>query len=304
VKNRTFKDIHDNKKSYYKNKLNLISFYQNWNKEYEKVDEISTKNCLTIDKFITRRKNNISTNNKFKKYKSTENPKENFFSPDMKNIGLITNTFSNKTINKRFKINSNNEPNLYCKTITFRNVNHTEEDKFEREQSMGKTYQNKFIPFIQFSPNNKFNKNYKSIAASKTQYRKNFKLFSNYFMQNSPKSIEKIFKNKFLKTYLLNKSSKQIKIKENKNDDKNINILNIKRINYIREKENPRVSINAYRLYEKMIKNKNKNKKEKNNDDLLVEKYNQIKQSNIIRKIIEEQDKFLQEKLKKSNNKD
>ena len=104
----------------------------------------------------------------------------------------------------------------------------------------------------------------------------------------------------------MNKSSKHIKIKENNNDDEKLNTLNIKRINDIREKENPRVSINAYRLYEKMIKNKSKNKKEKNetyNDDLLVEKYNQIKQSNIIRKIIEQHNKFLQEKLKKANNK-
>ena len=304
VKNRTFKDIHDNKKSYYKNKLNLISFYQNWNKEYEKVDEISTKNCLTIDKFITRRKINNNKDNIFKKYKSTEyNKGKKLFSPGTKNIGLNTNIFSNKTINKRFNINSNIEPNLYCKTINFRNVNIPEVDKFERNYSMGKTYQNKFISF---SPNNRFNKNYKSIVASRTQNRNNFKLFSNYFIQNSQKSNEEIIKNKFLKTYLLNKSSKHIKIKENNNDDEKLNTLNIKRINDIREKENPRVSINAYRLYEKMIKNKSKNKKEKNetyNDDLLVEKYNQIKQSNIIRKIIEQHNKFLQEKLKKANNK-
>ena len=299
VKNRTFKDIHDNKKSYYKNKLNIITFYKNWNKEYEKVDEISTKNCLTIDKFITRRKNNNNIDNKFKKYKSTEY--RNFFSSDKKNVGLNTNIFSNKTINKRFNMNSNIGPNLYCKTITFRNINHPEEDEFEKNYSIGKTLQNQFI---HFSPNNKFNKNYKSIEASKTQYKNNFKLFSNYFIQNSQKINEKFIKNKFLKTYLLDKGIKQIKTKDNKNEDKNLNTLNIKRINDIREKENPRVNINAYRLYEKMIKNKNKIKKEKNetyNNDLLVEKYNQIKQSNIIRKLLEQQNKLFQEKLKKSN---
>ena len=106
-----------------------------------------------------------------------------------------------------------------------------------------------------------------------------------------------------MKTYLLDKANKQIKIKNNKSEDKTKISLNLKRINDIREKENPRVNINAYRLYERIIKNKNK--KENNeiyNKDLLVEKYNQIKQSNIIRKIIEKQNKIFL-KSKKDNNK-
>ena len=117
-------------------------------------------------------------------------------------------------------------------------------------------------------------------------------------------NIEIILNNKkFLKTYLLDKANKQIKIKNNKSEDKTKISLNLKRINDIREKENPRVNINAYRLYERIIKNKNK--KENNeiyNKDLLVEKYNQIKQSNIIRKIIEKQNKIFL-KSKKDNNK-
>ena len=298
MKNRTFKDIHDNKKTFHKNQLNLIEFYKNWNNEYKKVDEISTKNCLTIDKYITRRKiKNIGTK-QIKKYNSTEYCKESAFSYDEQKNRLNKNIFTNKTINK--KINSNLvyiEPKIYCKTIESRNNNRYEEDKSENNQTIRKTYQN---IFTQVS-----SKNNKSIGVSKTQYRNNFKLFSNFFNQNnnSQKNDEESNNKKFLKTYLLDKANKQIKIKNNKSEDKTKISLNLKRINDIREKENPRVNINAYRLYERIIKNKNK--KENNeiyNKDLLVEKYNQIKQSNIIRKIIEKQNKIFL-KSKKDNNK-
>ena len=298
VKNRTFKDIHDNKKTFHKNQLNLIEFYKNWNNEYKKVDEISTKNCLTIDKYITRSKiKNIGTK-QIKKYNSTEYCKESAFSYDEQKNRLNKNIFTNKTINK--KINSNLvyiEPKIYCKTIESRNNNRYEEDKSENNQTIRKTYQN---IFTQVS-----SKNNKSIGVSKTQYRNNFKLFSNFFNQNnnSQKNDEESNNKKFLKTYLLDKANKQIKIKNNKSEDKTKISLNLKRINDIREKENPRVNINAYRLYERIIKNKNK--KENNeiyNKDLLVEKYNQIKQSNIIRKIIEKQNKIFL-KSKKDNNK-
>ena len=298
VKNRTFKDIHDNKKTFHKNQLNLIEFYKNWNNEYKKVDEISTKNCLTIDKYITRRKiKNIGTK-QIKKYNSTEYCKESAFSYDEQKNRLNKNIFTNKTINK--KINSNLvyiEPKIYCKTIESRNNNRYEEDKSENNQTIRKTYQN---IFTQVS-----SKNNKSIGVSKTQYRNNFKLFFNFFNQNnnSQKNDEESNNKKFLKTYLLDKANKQIKIKNNKSEDKTKISLNLKRINDIREKENPRVNINAYRLYERIIKNKNK--KENNeiyNKDLLVEKYNQIKQSNIIRKIIEKQNKIFL-KSKKDNNK-
>ena len=294
VKNRTFKDIHDDKKNYYKTKLNFIDFYQNWNKEYIKVDEISTKNCLTIDKYITKRKNNNILDKPFKKYKSTEYCKESTFTSTEKNNRLNTNIL----MYKNFKINSNIEPKIYYNTITYRNNNLNKSDKYVKKQSFGKTYQNKFI---QLSPKEITNE---SNEISKTQYRNNFKLSPNYYFQSSQKSKENVNKNKFLKTYLLDKTSKHSKTKKNKDEEKNTNELNMKRINEIRERENPRININAHRLYERIIKNKNKKEKnEVNNVDLFVEKYNQIKQSNIIRKILEQHNKLLQEKLKKINNK-
>ena len=249
-------------------------------------------------RYITRRKiKNIGTK-QIKKYNFTEYCKESAFSYDEQKNRLNKNIFTNKTINK--KINSNLvyiEPKIYCKTIESRNNNRYEEDKSENNQTIRKTYQN---IFTQVS-----SKNNKSIGVSKTQYRNNFKLFSNFFNQNnnSQKNDEESNNKKFLKTYLLDKANKQIKIKNNKSEDKTKISLNLKRINDIREKENPRVNINAYRLYERIIKNKNK--KENNeiyNKDLLVEKYNQIKQSNIIRKIIEKQNKIFL-KSKKDNNK-
>ena len=294
VKNRTFKDIHDDKKNYYKTKLNLIDFYQNWNKEYIKVDEISTKNCLTIDKYITKRKNNNILDKLFKKYKSTEYCKESTFTSTEKNNRLNTNIL----MYKNFKINPNIEPKIYCNTITYRNINLNKSDKYVKKQSFGKTYQNKFIQLSSKEITNESNE------ISKTQNRNNFKLSPNYYVQSPQKSNENVNKNKFLKTYLLDKTSKRIKTKNNIDEEKNSNELNMKRINEIRERENPRININAHRLYERIIKNRNKKEKnEVNNVDLFVEKYNQIKQSNIIRKILEQHNKLLQEKLKKINNK-
>ena len=57
VKNKVFKKSNENRKNISKNKLNLISFFYNWNREYKKGDEFSTKNCLTVDKCKTKGKN-------------------------------------------------------------------------------------------------------------------------------------------------------------------------------------------------------------------------------------------------------
>ena len=65
----------------------------------------------------------------------------------------------------------------------------------------------------------------------------------------------------------------------------------------------PYININALRLYDK--KKIVKKKCEVNDmfdDDLLVEKYNQEKHSKIIRKILEKQNKILNERLQKSKN--
>ena len=75
VKNKVFKKPKENRKNISKNKLNLISFFYNWNREYRKGDEFSTKNCLTVDKCITKGKNNsiIHNNSRLKNIKSYEN---------------------------------------------------------------------------------------------------------------------------------------------------------------------------------------------------------------------------------------
>jgi hypothetical protein len=70
VKNKTFKFVKEYKKDFNKNKMNLISFLNNWNQEYKKTDDLNAENCLTIDKYITNSRTNNTFGNKSKSIKS------------------------------------------------------------------------------------------------------------------------------------------------------------------------------------------------------------------------------------------
>ena len=155
------------------------------------------------------------------------------------------------------------------------------------------------------STKNVFNQANKFVEVSDNQNKNNFKLLSNYFnkLKNSKKTFEEMNKNLFLKTFSLKKSIKDNKFKQFKGLEEQRNSFSNKRINNKKENEMPYININALRLYDK--KKIVKKKMEVNDifdEDLLVEKYNQEKHSKIIRKILEKQNKLLNERIQKSRN--
>ena len=136
--------------------------------------------------------------------------------------------------------------------------------------------------------------------------------------------IKNINNKKYLKNYLLNKNiNKSLKILKNKktdkyyktlnnntnvNDNDNEGILPFNCINKedaklkIKQIDNDVANINAHRLYWKQKYSNSRENiqiyKENFSEGLLVEKYNQEKQAKIIRKIIEDKNKEIKEKIK------
>ena len=307
VKNKTFKDTNNNKKHFNRNKMNLISFFNKWNQEYKKYDDINTKNCFTVDKYITKAKINNIINKRLKNIKSSELYKENIDFSEEKNclsIGnnLSKNILSNHNINIKQNINCKNERELYFKTENNDNFYYRlKSDRIKENKKMINDNQNSIG---MFSTKNIFRKNNNPINKIMTQYQNNFKLFSNNSPDSKMNSNETNNK-KLLRNFLLNKTLRQrtinkLKISEEKTYSLRIKKLKIKKG---KEKETPYININAYRLYEKTKLNKTK-KENKNffNKDFLVEKYNQAKQSKIIRNILEKRNKLFQERLQKSKN--
>ena len=308
VKNKVFKKSNENRKNISKNKLNLISFFYNWNREYKKGDEFSTKNCLTVDKCKTKGKNTSVINNnnsKLKNIKSYENIEKRNYSNEKdiikKKINLSRNIFSNKNLNP-LKNNFNKEQDIYYKTEA-NNIKQIHKNfKIKENIVLGKENLNQLGVL---STKNVFNQANKFVEVSDNQNKNNFKLLSNYFnkLKNSKKTFEEMNKNLFLKTFSLKKSIKDNKFKQFKGLEEQRNSFSNKRINNKKENEMPYININALRLYDK--KKIVKKKMEVNDifdDDLLVEKYNQEKHSKIIRKILEKQNKLLNERIQKSRN--
>ena len=308
VKNKVFKKSNENRKNISKNKLNLISFFYNWNREYKKGDEFSTKNCLTVDKCKTKGKNTSVINNnnsKLKNIKSYENIEKRNLSNEKdylkKKINLSRNIFSNKNLNP-LKNNFNKEQDIYYKTEA-NNIKQIHKNfKIKENIVLGKENLNQLGVL---STKNVFNQANKFVEVSDNQNKNNFKLLSNYFnkLKNSKKTFEEMNKNLFLKTFSLKKSIKDNKFKQFKALEEQRNSFSNKRINNKKENEMPYININALRLYDK--KKIVKKKMEVNDifdDDLLVEKYNQEKHSKIIRKILEKQNKLLNERIQKSRN--
>ena len=313
--NKTFfQSYNENKKNSNKNKLNLITFFNNFNKEYKKVDEINTNNCLTIDKCSTKRriKKNNTTNNKLRIIKSQEiknvNNKivNNLYEKESieKDNYFKKNAFSNKNLKNKLKINFNAEHNLNFKTDNI-NINSNEKNsKILESQTFGKT--NPSI-FGMLSSKTIFNDSNKFIDGSKTSKENDIINFNNINKtKHKKRTFEEIIKSKYFKIYFLKsslneKDNKMLKSLEEKRDLSNRNKK--MKIKLKKDKELPHINLNAFRLYDKTkISKKKLALNNKLDVDLLVEKYNQENQSKIIRKILEKRNKFFQEKLKQSKN--
>ena len=306
VKNKVFKKSVENRKNISKNKLNLISFFYNWNQEYKKSDEFSTKNCLTVDKYITKTKKiNINNNSKLKNIKSYENMEKRYLSNEKdsikKKINLSRNIFSNKNLNP-IKNNFDKEKIIYYKTETNNMKPMNNNLKIKENNLLGKE---KLNLLGVLSTKNVLSNANKLVDVADNQNKLNFKLFSNYFnkSKNSKKTFEEINKNLFLKTFSLKKNIKGNKIMPIKTLEEQRNSFSNKRLNYKKDNEMPYININAIRLYDKKkIVKKESKVNDIFDDDLLVEKYNQARHSKIIRKILERQNKMFNERLQKSRN--
>ena len=301
VKNKTFKFVKEYKKDFNKNKMNLISFLNNWNQEYKKTDDLNAENCLTIDKYITNSRTNNTFGNKSKSIKSIIEYHRNnsFFSNKNISINKENNFTQNYFSSSKFenKVNYNNIPdqNIYYKTENNNNIINSRQiwDINQENKTFGKPNTN----LLWLSSKNVFNNTYKTIGEFNTINKNNSKLLSNYFNKSltSKKTNEDRYKTNFLKTYSINKRFLREKIKKNIKVEDKKDIDNIK-------KENHRTNINIYRFENKKANKKKSETNNRFNGDLLVEKYNQAKQSKIIRKLLEKQNKLFQEKLKKLKN--
>ena len=194
-------------------------------------------------------------------------------------------------------MNYNNilDQNIYYKTENNNNIINSRQiwDINQENKTFGKPNTN----LLWLSSKNVFNNTYKTIGEFNTINKNNSKLLSNYFNKSltSKKTNEDRYKTNFLKTYSINKRFLREKIKKNIKVEDKKDIDNIK-------KENHRTNINIYRFENKKTNKKKSETNNRFNGDLLVEKYNQAKQSKIIRKILEKQNKLFQEKLKKLKN--
>ena len=311
VINKTFKAYNENKKNFNKNKLNLISFFYNFNNEYKKTDEINTKNCITIDKCSSKRriKNSYTTtDNKLRNIKSQEYKRQsNKIINNLNEKGNMTkahyfikNAFSNKNLKNRLNMHFNAEHNLYYKTDNI-NFNLNQRNfSIKESQTFGKTSPSLFGIFPNKSILNDSNK---LIDGSKSTKENGVLTYNNFDnSRNKRKTLEEINKRRFFKIYFLKNNFNEKNIKTLTSLDGKRDLLNKNKIIKIKkEKGLPHINLNAFRLYDKTkIHKKRLELNDEFTDDLLVEKYNQENQSRIIRKIIEKRNKLFQERLKKS----
>ena len=335
VKNKNFKNFEINKISTNSSKFNLLSFIYNWNRDYMKTDEINIKNCFSIDKLIKNRSD--KNKNLISFFKDKDFTQNIYFSEEKKikeKNGRQTNSqtiVSQKNPNKTQKFNKNTSNKIENLKINYKtnynNSNFTINPEL-KNNSIG------IKSSINIMKNKDYNldNNYNNIIGNKSNTCKElFKYFekSNRYNPNKIR-IKNIYNKKFIKNQLLNNKIENIKnLKQFINDKEiinknNFNTLGEKECCYpfnsinqedaklkikIKRIDTEIAHINAHRLYcKKKYYNSRENiqiKKENISDGFSIEKYNQAKQESIIRKIIEDKNRIIKEKIneKKSLNK-
>ena len=325
VKNKNFKNLENNKTSLSSVKYNLLSFMFNWNKDYMKTDQVSIQNCFSIDKLI--KKNHIE-----KSYKDKES-KNNYVSKEH-DIGQNTCLSEEKrdnlnNSNKTDRCNSKNNISKYENQIKQKDYYKTNyNNSIFSLNSSNKKYN---MPLIN-STTNILNKNKDNNIKNNNLFNSKTNTFKELFTYFDTENIKKDNKIKLKSIY--NKRILRQNILNNNNMDKNLKNFKtiikkeeIKMNNYyntlnnnegkfpfntinqkearvkIKQIDSDIVNVNAHRLYwKKKYSNSRENiqlSNENFSEGLLVEKYNQEKQANIINKIIENKNKKFKEKLKK-----
>ena len=330
VKNKNFNNLENNKISFTSTKFNLLSFIFNWNKDYMKTDEISIKNCFSIDKLIKKGNNrNKYIQNNFREKDFTQNicfseEKRNEVGtsqPDFQTILLDKNqiitqrpnkNISNKEESNRkkmyyktnynnsdFKINSDSKNSILGIKSTI-NILNNKDSNFDNKNIITNKSNTFKELFKYFDENNKYKKNKVKI---RNIYNKKFikNQLLNDGIENNLKTLRKIINKREIKNkkYYNTLSNKECCYPFNSINQKDAK-LKIKRI------DTEIVNINAHRLYwKKKYNNSRENIQITSNnfsDGLSVEKYDQARQENIIRKILENKNKKLKEKLNEKKN--
>ena len=324
VKNKNFKNLDDNKVSFTSSKFNLLSFIFNWNKDYMKTDQLNIKNCLIIDKLIKKKKR-LSSNDKIKLSNNYSSKEQNFAKKlgkleDKKNFSLnktnFITIFSDKSSINSLK--NSDQSNIKKKYFSKTNLKFTYSFDNKRKHSIEKKSIKEF--FIDQKDNYK---NINLLSHKSNTVKDLFRYFDN---QNKVKEkiitkLKNLSNKKYLKNYLLNenleynlKTLKNIKkSKYYKTLNKNegcfpFNTFNKKDAKLkIKQIDTDTANINAHRLYSKKNFNKTRENiqinKENFSEGLLVERYNQDKQSKIINKIIEIKNRIIKEKIEKKRKK-
>ena len=306
VQNKNFKNFENEKLT--STQFNLLEFIMNWNKNYKKSDQISIKNCLTIDKIkIKKNEKKSDDDNTMKEYNKIHSKTKNFghnicFSEGRKGI----NNSQNMNINYQ-KILNTNKSSLIYNTIS---------NNFGKDEPDEKAYFNTIYNTIY---NNRSHRNRLNIKISNSKIKKiNLKSTLNILTKkeirinmSEKKQLMNHESNKFnqLFKYFEKKGKNSIKKIITERENKKNKYFNNIENNYIqfpygssnreeakikiKQIENDTVSINAQKLY-----NKNKYSKSRQNinktyfsNELLVEKYDQKRLYNIISKIMEDKNK-------------
>ena len=305
VQNKNFQNFENEKMN--PAKFNLLKFIMNWNKNYKKSDQISVKNCFTIDKIkIIKNDKKSDDNNSSKDYDKTYSNTKKFgynicFSEGKKVINnsqsinfqtLNPNRSSN--IYNTLKNFSKNKLNIKSHFNTINNRNNY------RNRLIIKTFDNKIRKINIKSTLNILAQKDISINMSEKEElvnhkSKTFNQLFNYFVKGNRNNIKKFITERKDKkrNYFNNVESNYIQFPYGSNNREEAKIK-IKKI------ENDTASINAQKLYSKNKYNKSRQSMNINKtyftNELLVEKYDQKRLNNIISKIMNDKNKKIKQK--------
>ena len=342
IKNKNFKNISNNKMN--STKFNMLSFIFNWNKDYMKTDQISIKNCFSIDKLI---KNNITNNENMKvdnnnNYAQSISEEKRYFiqEPNMNYHTLQANKssiYTLKNINENF---SNKDKNRMIKQTPdklnsinyFNNINYEKNINISKISNILPSEHRNNIHGVQSTTNiYNINKEQKNILENKNLIHKSntYTEIFKYIGQNNKENKLKLrntYKKKFIKT-LINSNIEDNNLKSIKNiikyKEKKVNnyynTIDNNGIHFpygsinkkdakikIKKIDDDILRINAHKLFSKKRNRSFRPNIQIHNDilgnDFFVEKYNQEKQAKIIRKIIANKNKEIQDKINEKKN--
>jgi hypothetical protein len=304
VQNKNFRNFENEKLT--STKFNLLEFIMNWNKNYKKSDQISVKNCLTIDKMKIKKNEKNSDDNNSKVYEKIYSNTKNF-----KNFG------HNICFSEGRK-GENNSQNINFQTLNPNKSSHIYNtlSNFSKDEHNIKTHFNTIYNTI-YNKNNRRNRlkikisynkikkiNIKSTLNIMTQkelsinmsekkelvnHKSNtFNQLFKYFTKGNINNIKKIITERENKKnkYFNNVENNYIQFPYGSNNREEAKIK-------IKQIENDTAIINAQKLYNKSKCSKSRKKVNNTSfiNELLVEKYDQKRLNNIISKIMDDKNK-------------